>query len=195
MQTNLGEPQVAQLFKQICTTVYQCHEIGIAHLDIKPENILFDEPSNNTFLCDFGNSHRFVNHSKVNIGRRGTLIYCAPEVKIENNPYNPILADIWSLGILLHVLLVGYFPHSKGEKHLEMYHQGFINLTFIRGAVSPICFDLISKILVIDPEKRLPLAEIITHPWIVEHTKPPRSSIASKISKRLRGTRASTTTA
>merc|ERR1712137_800081 len=188
---NPGETFIAHLFKQICTALRQCHEIGIAHLDIKPENILYDEATRNTFLCDFGNSHRFEKNTKVNIGRRGTIIYCAPEVKVENNPYDPVAADIWSLGILLHVLLAGYFPHCKGEKDLELYHEGHVNLNFIRLAVSPICFDLLARILVINPENRLSLTEIISHPWIVELTKPPKtsSSIASKISKRLRGSR------
>mmetsp|Transcript_76831 Transcript_76831/g.115621 ORF Transcript_76831/g.115621 Transcript_76831/m.115621 type:complete len:288 (-) Transcript_76831:57-920(-) len=185
--SGLEESFVAPVFKQICAGIQQCHEIGIAHLDIKPENILFDEVSKKAYLCDFGNSHRFDGKEKVNIGRRGTLVYCAPEVKLENNPYDPIAADIWSLGILLHVIIAGYFPHSKGEKDMELYHQGYVNLNFIRALVSPSCFDLLSKILTIEPESRLSVCEIIMHPWVQEHTKPPKASIASKLTKRFRG--------
>lgn len=185
--SGLEEAFSAHIFKQLCVGIQQCHEIGIAHLDIKPENILFDELSKKIYLCDFGNSHKFEPGTKVNIGRRGTLVYCAPEVKIENNPYDPVAADIWSLGILLHVTIAGYFPHSKGEKDMELYHQGYVNLNFIRSLVSPACFDLLTKILVIDPFSRPKIEDIINHPWVLEHTKPKGVSIASKISKRLRG--------
>merc|ERR1711941_194813 len=76
------------------------HNEKIAHLDIKPENILLRRKSTEVVLCDFGMS--YDNSGKLPC--RGTPQYMAPEVSKKNN-YCPYSADIYSLGVLLHVML------------------------------------------------------------------------------------------
>jgi len=180
----LEESLAALIFQQICIATQGCHEACVAHLDIKPENILYDASSKRAYLCDFGNSHQFTRGQFVNIGRRGTLVYCSPEVKREGNAYDPVAADIWSLGILLHVIVAGFFPHSQGEKDMELYHQGYVNLRFIQGKASQQFFDLLTSILVINPADRPNINDILSHPWLVHHTKNKPTSLAGKFSRR-----------
>jgi serine/threonine protein kinase KIN1/2 len=180
----LEEPLAAHIFQQVCIAVDSCHSAGVAHLDIKPENILYDSTNKRAYLCDFGNSHQFSRGEMVNIGRRGTLVYCAPEVKKEENIlFDPITADLWSLGILLHVIVAGFFPHSKGERDMELYHSGHVNLRFIQAQASPQLYDLLVSILIINPTDRSTIPEILNHPWMVHHTQR-KASLANKLSKR-----------
>ena len=161
-ENGLGELMALYYFKQICEGVQQCHSRNVAHLDLKPENILLDENEQRVRICDFGNAYQFQNHNEaVHIGRRGTLVYCAPEMK-RTGTFNPVDADVWSLGILLHVMAVGYFPHAQSEQAIHQYHEGVVDLSFISGQCSSSFVNLLSMIL--DPENRPNITSILTHP-------------------------------
>lgn len=106
------EEEVARfLFGQLCSAVHFLHSQEYVHLDLKLDNILCDDHFN-LKLADLGiavcaqNSTGLLNH------RRGTSKYMAPEVERATNeaPYNVFKADIYSLGICLHLILLGYYP-------------------------------------------------------------------------------------
>ncbi|OHT06357.1 hypothetical protein TRFO_05537 [Tritrichomonas foetus] len=82
-----------------------CHQNSIAHRDIKPENILLDEYERPK-LADFGLSSM---NNIENQSLAGSLPYMAPEL-IQNKVYDPIKADIWSLGITFFYMLCGRTP-------------------------------------------------------------------------------------
>ena len=194
-ENGLGERNTMNLFKQICEGVQQCHEKNIAHLDLKPDNILYSNNDEKVYICDFGNSYQFENENdEVNIGRRGTVLYSAPEVK--NKPtYNPVKADIWSLGILLHVMTLGYFPHSKNDANMEHYHRGTINLAFAQRDCSPLLCELLTSILNVNPAERPSIAQILNHPWFASFNqnstqrdiRPTSTSFAHRLSDRIFG--------
>jgi len=156
-----GETMSLFYFKQICNGIKSCHDMNIAHLDIKPENILLSDDQT-VQICDFGNAYQFQNPSEeVTIGRRGTLEYCAPEMK-QTGKFNPIKADIWSLGILLHVMTVGYFPHGRDSDSINKFHQGEIDISFISKQCSPLFVNLLAMIL--DINNRPSISTILCHP-------------------------------
>lgn len=110
---HLEEQLVPFLMFQICHAVGHLHKKGIAHLDIKLENILLDS-FYNVKLADFGSALR-VTDEKGSVDRqRGTMVYMAPEVSNHKNKetYDAFAADVYSLGITLFVLLIGEFPIS-----------------------------------------------------------------------------------
>lgn len=161
-ENGLGEMMALFYFKQICEGVQKCHDRNIAHLDLKPENILLDEEEHKIYICDFGNAYQFENkHEDVKIGRRGTLVYCAPEMK-HSDKYNPIKADTWSLGILLHVMAVGYFPHAQNNNSIEKFHEGFVDISFIERECSSNFISLLSMIF--DLDNRPSISMILAHP-------------------------------
>jgi len=107
----LSKMDILKLFKRVCCAVAQMHDEKIAHLDIKPENILLRRKSMAVVLCDFGMSY-VENSGKLPC--RGTPEYMAPEVSKKNN-YCPFSADIYSLGVLLHVMVASYFPSFDSQ--------------------------------------------------------------------------------
>ena len=93
----------------------------------------------------------------------GSLSYLCPEI-IQEGSYDPELADVWSLGVCLYVMICGYLPFSEADdtKTKELIKSGKVEFP---NEVGNICKDLLKKILVVDPKKRLNLLKITRHPW------------------------------
>ncbi len=104
-QQKLSENIACHYFYCLLKTVLKLSETGIAHRDIKAENIVVDEVSNDIKLLDFGFAVECGAGKKVKHAR-GSPHYSAPEV-LANEAYDPLKADIWSAGVLLFFMLCG----------------------------------------------------------------------------------------
>lgn len=107
----MSQEATLSVFTQVVKAVEYCHAHGIAHSDIKMENVLLFKGS--VKLIDFG----FAKASEVVAESDefcGTLPYAAPEV-VMGMEYNTMKADVWSLGVLLYVLLFGAFPFPNED--------------------------------------------------------------------------------
>ena len=111
----LTVPQRMNVFKLVCNAVKELHDKRVVHLDIKPENILVSSDFLSIKLCDFGNAQSLPPSGLVTTSC-GTILYSAPE-NYSGNPFDGKKADIWSLGILYHVLISYHWPY---EIHSEM---------------------------------------------------------------------------
>lgn len=111
LANTLSNRQKTIIFNQICKAVEQCHSNNIVHLDLKPENILVSMDGGEIIvkLADFGCSTQVNGNDKLFVFG-GTLHYNAPERIEYKLGYDGKKADIWSLGILYHVLLTGMWP-------------------------------------------------------------------------------------
>mmetsp|Transcript_16130 Transcript_16130/g.33237 ORF Transcript_16130/g.33237 Transcript_16130/m.33237 type:complete len:285 (-) Transcript_16130:93-947(-) len=150
----LSQSEKQEIFKQVCYAVKSCHDHNIAHLDIKPGNILIDE-SGNVKLCDFGSSYLWSNDEPLTDKLTGTQAYQAPEVIGEQN-YSPSLADSWTLGVLLHIILTNQVPFGRDK----------INIKISSSIKDHDAKDLITSLLQIRPHKRLQINEILNHKYI-----------------------------
>ena len=120
----LTESTARFIFRQILDGLIYLHSKDIIHRDIKLENILLNT-SNQVKICDFGVSREVVKGEFLK-NKCGTMAYIAPEVISENvnnfikqGYYGPS-ADIWSLGVLLYIMLSGYFPFKAiNNEHLK----------------------------------------------------------------------------
>jgi len=84
------------------------HFQGVAHFDLKPDNILIG-PTSNAVIADFGVS-RIMNEGGGGVsGSPGTPTYTAPEA-YGDVKYDPFLADVWSFGVTLHAMIFGSLP-------------------------------------------------------------------------------------
>ena len=92
---------------KILSAIKFCHERGIAHLDIKPANILMNEHT--LVLSDFGLAAEVGRGGKKLTRFSGSKPYSAPEV-IQGMKYDPMKADIWSLGITFYYLILHTLP-------------------------------------------------------------------------------------
>nr|CAD1831512.1 unnamed protein product [Ananas comosus var. bracteatus] len=107
----LSEADSRRYFQQLIDGVDFCHTKGVYHRDLKPENLLLDSQGN-LKISDFGLSA--LPDQGVSLLRTtcGTTNYVAPEV-LSHKGYNGAIADIWSCGVILYVLLAGYLPFDE----------------------------------------------------------------------------------
>lgn len=161
-RTKLSESTSRFIFKQLIEAIKYIHSQGIAHRDIKPDNILID--LNNTIkLCDFGVGKE-IKPGELIRDTCGTPAFVAPEI-LSDVSYDPFLTDIWSSGVVLYSMLSGFFPFI-GNNDYEL-HKRITSGKFedIQG-ISAECNDLIHRILEVDPSKRITLNEILNHKWM-----------------------------
>merc|ERR1712137_654994 len=115
-----SEFEIILLFERVCYGVKNLHNKGIAHLDIKPENILIDTKTSQPYLCDFGSAFKTKKSSKLCSWKNvGTIQYMAPEIG-NTNSFDPLAADIFSLGCLLFVIMTGTFPKFDNATLLSL---------------------------------------------------------------------------
>ncbi|KAJ5072001.1 serine/threonine-protein kinase ial-related [Anaeramoeba ignava] len=157
------EETAANYIASIGSALSYCHSKHVIHRDIKPENLLLDI-NGNVKIADFGWSvHAPSNRRKTLCG---TLDYLPPEM-IEAKDHDEKV-DIWSLGVLIYEFLVGSPPFEATGNH-ETYRRITNVLYQFPDHVSPLARDLISKLLIKNPKDRLPLHDLLKHPWITSH--------------------------
>lgn len=141
--------------------VAHCHRCGVAHRDLKPDNILFDE-WNRLKLADFGSAECF-REGEMMSGVVGTPYYVAPEV-VAGREYNEKV-DVWSAGVILYIMLSG-IPPFYGETATEIFEAVMRgNLRFpVRcfRSVSPVVKDLLRRMLCKDVSRRLSAEQVLS---------------------------------
>ena len=150
------------IFKQLILTLKYIHSQNIVHRDIKPDNILLDL-DNTIKLCDFGVS-KIIPKGQLTDDSCGTPAFIAPEILLEK-PYNPYLTDIWSCGVVLYVMITGFFPF-RGINETQLHENILTGIYPKPKDISKELSDLLSKILNIFPNKRISIEQILKHPWL-----------------------------
>lgn len=158
--------------QNLVTTLSFLHSLGIVHRDLKPENILCKKGSDTDIkITDFGLSN-IMPASALLRSKCGTPVYMAPEM-LQNRPYDESV-DIWAAGILLYIILSGTLPFyaDNPDDFLELVLNSSFSFPDSEWAnVSEAAKDLIRKILVPDPKRRLSSSQILAHPWMVANTQ------------------------
>jgi len=122
MGGKLKEWEAHRFFKDILRGLGHCHERGVAWRDAKPANLMIDH-NGVLKIGDFG----FAVKMKITEGTYGiyknstsvvgTLGYAAPEVLAQSvQGYDPVKADIWSIGCVLFMMLTGHLPHNTHDR-------------------------------------------------------------------------------
>jgi len=178
--------QIARGFMaQLCDAIAYCHALGVAHRDIKLENVLLND-AGVVKLIDFGLSHQYavdakgvVNRSQPIEGFCGSKSYAAPEVLLGRG-YDGYQADMWSLGVCLFGLLNGFFPVDEAKssdwrfnKLCKAQELGKSSVTTILGwykktpaHLSGNAATLLDALLNINPMKRPTIQDVLNSPFI-----------------------------
>ncbi|XP_071328929.1 calcium/calmodulin-dependent protein kinase type IV-like [Trachinotus anak] len=165
-----SERDAAHVIKQILEAVAYLHENGVVHRDLKPENLLYADLSLDAPLkiADFGLS-KIIDDQVTMKTVCGTPGYCAPEI-LRGNAYGPEV-DMWSVGVILYILLCGFEPFFDPRGDQYMYSRILnCDYEFVSpwwDEVSLNAKDLVSKLIVLDPHKRLSVREALQHPWVL----------------------------
>jgi len=179
MKHSFTEEEVRDLFYQCVLGFRYMHEHTVAHRDIKPENILLQRDSSRISgfkikICDFGSAIEFDPLDPRVEGLRGTVIYCAPEIKTLL-PYDPRKSDVFSLGVLLHVLLTGLFPFPASFTDAPTLE--YQPAVMISKQIGHKARDLIGRMLRENPKSRISMKKILRHAWVrpMSRYEPPES--------------------
>ncbi|MED6136902.1 hypothetical protein PIB30_060034 [Stylosanthes scabra] len=161
-------PNACHVITQLLQAVSHCHRSGIAHRDLKPDNILFDS-RDVLKLADFGSAEWFGGDGgSLMTGVVGTPYYVAPEV-LMGREYDEKV-DVWSCGVILYMMLAGA-PPFYGDSAVEIFESVLrANLRFpsrVFRNVSPAAKDLLRKMICKDPSRRISAEQALRHPWIL----------------------------
>ncbi|XP_071702786.1 serine/threonine-protein kinase SAPK3-like [Rutidosis leptorrhynchoides] len=168
-----SEDEARFFFQQLLSGVSYCHSMEICHRDLKLENTLLDgSPTPRLKICDFGYSKSGLLHSQPK-STVGTPAYIAPEV-LSRKEYDGKIADVWSCGVTLYVMLVGAYPFEDPEDPRN-FRKTIGRIVSVQYSipdyvrVSADCRHLLSHIFVTNPSKRITIEEIKKHPWFLKN--------------------------
>ena len=171
----LSPPVARRIMKQIVAALQHCHRLGIAHLDVKPENVFFDDDFS-VRLGDFGHARR-VSAGHLRNYTLGTPEYMAPEI-LARKPYDGLKADVFSAGVVLFMLLTAHHPFGKAvmtDPHFTLLQQAPARFWDVHESkleshrVSELPSDfreLVCGMTTSEPQTRLSWREVGSHVWM-----------------------------
>jgi serine/threonine protein kinase len=163
-----NEKEARDVVKVILNGMKYCHDKGIAHRDMKPENLLLMSKDDDSFvkLADFGFAIRGAQKSDASC-TTGTPGFLAPEV-LQGEPYDKSV-DMWSIGVITYILLGGY-PPFQDESQYKLFRKirkgKFEFHEEYWSEVSEEAKDFISSLLKVDPSNRMTCDQANEHSWL-----------------------------
>lgn len=158
----LSEHDAVYVFRQMMCAMEYCHSFNICHRDLKPENILLSDMGE-VKIIDFGMAALHQNDQKLRTSC-GSPHYAAPEL-LKSKNYRGDKADVWSMGVILFAMLAQRLPFD--DPHLPTMLSLSKRASYTMPEhFSPEAQDLIRRILVTDPDKRISIREMWNHPLI-----------------------------
>ena len=173
----VGEDIAHVYFTQLVSAVAFMHSKGVGHRDIKPENVLLSADGN-LKIADFGLATLFEYNGQTKLSTTlcGSPPYIAPEVTQCSNKgqkkgegYRADLADIWSCGVVLFVLLVGNTPWDSPSEDSYEYSE------YVKGTsestdelwqrLPPATLSLLRGMMKINVASRFSMEDVRRHPW------------------------------
>lgn len=168
----LSEDLASDIFGQVTRAMKYSHARGIAHRDLKPDNICFsskDPRDTHVKVIDWGVAVCFKDSSMCEPA--GSMPYCAPEVSEATGPgpaSYTAAGDLWSLGATLYVMLCG-LPPFWGSTAIMVQCKKTERYPMSEGAwksVSNHAKELIRRLMKADPDGRISWEGVLAHPWL-----------------------------
>ena len=165
----LSENESSFFYYQIIQGLEYIHSLGIVHRDLKPENLLLSK-EHLLKIIDFGLSNYFKKGQKELLSTPcGSPCYASPEM-VAGKKYDGMKIDVWSTGIILFAMLCGYLPFE--DKNNDKLFDKILECKIeFPDFLSEDPKDLINKILVVDPDKRITIEEIKKHRYYLKGEK------------------------
>ena len=165
----LSEEESCYFFYQIINGIEYIHSKGIAHRDLKPENLLIGK-NKILKIIDFGLSNFYDGQKRLQTPC-GSPCYASPEM-VKGKKYDGFNIDVWAIGVILFAMLCGYLPFEDDENDNDvLFGQIIKNKIDYPSFLSDLSLDILKKILVSDPIKRITIDEIKKHEFYLKGEK------------------------
>lgn len=186
--------EVVTIFTQLLEGVQHLHDHGIAHRDLKLENVLYFHNVDSFKIADLGLSCRpetdlprelsracgspdYISFDmlKVILNKTQEEIDTAFKNMKAGNPYDRNAVwdhyknDCWALGIILYVLLVGQLPYNTQTNKLRQLYKSMKKKLYWPARVPKEARRLVRRLLDKDPITRYSIQEALVHPWIMSY--------------------------
>ncbi|NWZ99764.1 DCLK3 kinase, partial [Nesospiza acunhae] len=178
------EHDAAVMITDLCEALVYIHSKNIVHRDLKPENLLVQhnaDKSTTLKLADFGLAKQVT---KPIFTVCGTPTYVAPEILAEKG-YG-LEVDMWAAGVILYILLCGFPPFRSQDRDqeelfqiIQLGHYEFLSPYW--DNISAAAKDLITRLLIVDPQKRYTARQVLQHPWIRTAGKTNSSNLQGEV--------------
>jgi len=165
----LSEDEARLFWRQIVIAVKYMHSRNIAHRDLKLENVMLDS-SNDIVVIDLGLGN-FMKPDELLSTFCGSTAYAAPEMFLCQH-YVGSCVDIWSMGVMLYCLVMGFLPFEDPQRVVMADFVPFSEAHEDNVFISSEFEDLITKIFQKDPTARISIDGIIHHPWTTKDLPP-----------------------
>ncbi|CAH8566640.1 unnamed protein product [Schistosoma rodhaini] len=167
--STMSEADAINYIRQVCEGIQHMHDSNIIHLDLKPEDLMFEtSKSKNLKIVDFSLSRKLDPKSPVKVSLSHPE-FAAPEIT-RSEPVG-FYTDMWAIGVLTYMILSGLSPFS-GNTPAEIIEKiGRGQFTFDHDAFNGISAngkDFISKLLQKQSNQRMTIYEALKHPWLNE---------------------------
>lgn len=167
----LNIKNVEHIFKQLVCGIAYLHSNGIAHRDLKLENLLLTR-DRVLKISDFGTADMFKlafePNKRLSTGFHGSPPYLAPEI-YGSELYDAEKTDVWSCGVILFTLLFGYFPFKEATESCKSY-QHFLkrkdDKNYLIDRLPGEIKELLLKMMESDPGKRMTIFEVMESEWV-----------------------------
>lgn len=159
----LSEAEARPLVWQLIDALEHCHACHICHRDLKLENCMLDRTRRKIVLIDFGLSIVWREGGRL-CKSYGTPCYMAPEMTARRSYLGPQV-DAWSLGVLLAAMLAGRLPFAAPTR-AELKRKILAADYTLPPQLSPQSRDLVARLLTVEPDARIRLADARHHPWL-----------------------------
>lgn len=170
------EAQAATLIEKVLSAVLYCHNHGICHRDIKLDNLLYEDESEDAELklIDFGFASSVRPGDETMHDQLGTPSYMAPELWAGSDRSYDSSVDMWALGATAYMLISGTRPFHNEDKRLKGLMIRYDPLRFPSkqwANVSPEAKDFCEALMQKQPRDRISASEAIRHPWITGRSR------------------------
>uniref|UniRef100_A0A8D0GRK1 Calcium/calmodulin dependent protein kinase kinase 1 n=1 Tax=Sphenodon punctatus TaxID=8508 RepID=A0A8D0GRK1_SPHPU len=168
------EEQARPYLKDIVLGIEYLHYQKIIHRDIKPSNLLLGDDGH-VKIADFGVSNQFEGNDAQLSSTAGTPAFMAPEaISDTGKSFSGKALDVWAVGITLYCFVYGKCPFI--DEYILALHNKIKNKAVEFPEMPPVSEelkDLILKMLDKNPEMRITIPEIKSHPWVTKFGEDP----------------------
>ncbi|KAF9406512.1 Cell cycle serine/threonine-protein kinase cdc5/MSD2, partial [Podila epigama] len=161
----LIEPEVRYYLRQIVEACAYMHQNKIVHRDLKLGNIFISHDMD-VKIGDFGLATVIMDENDRKTTICGTPNYIAPEILFNSDEGHRFEVDIWSVGVIMYTLLIGKPPFQTSD--VKAIYKKIRNVDYVFPDEHPISQEaknLIRALLIRNPASRLPLSEVLNHPF------------------------------